>query len=106
MNKTYIIKGYVYGNYWGGGRGAYPSEKLEGKNKSYLLKKAQKMLDNGSLDSGMGYESLIGAILDVGTITTTSIKDKIFENEEWEVIYLGGEGMKDEEWDFLENVNI
>ena len=68
MIKKFRSKGLAYGKYWGGGEGAYQAEELTGETKEELLEKANTMLTDGSLDSGMGYESLIGAILDVSTI--------------------------------------
>lgn len=99
MNKEYTITGLVLGNCWGGGEVAYESEKLRGKDKSYLIRKAKKMLDNGSLDSGMGYESLIGAWLRIRTITTTEIKGRAFERSDYEDMLIGN--LTDKQKSFL-----
>jgi hypothetical protein len=96
-------KGIVYGNYWGGGRGSYTAEKLEANTKEELLALANKMLDNGSLDAGMGYESLIGALLNITKITTIEIDGKHFVNKEYEMEFIGT--LTEEEEDFLEEVN-
>ena len=91
--------GLVHGNYWGGGKGAYKAEKLSADTKEELIEKATKMLDDGSLDSGMGYESLIGALLNI-TKTTTIIHDgKPFSNEETESEFIGD--LTEEQQDFL-----
>jgi hypothetical protein len=72
---TYSAKGYVYGKLWGGGAGSYKSKSLEGfDSKESLMIKAKEMLDDGSLDGGMGYEYLIGAILYIET-TDEEIED-------------------------------
>ena len=87
--KRYIATGYVLGKLWGGGEAAYPSEKIESVSKINLVKKAEKMLDDGSLDSGMGYENLIGAMLSIEEIDYRVIGGKDFSHSEYETIYVG-----------------
>jgi hypothetical protein len=94
-------KGIVLGNYWGGGKGSYTSKRIKANTLEELLTIATKMLDDGSLDSGMGYESLIGALLEVSTITTVLINDKEFINTETEIHFIGD--LSEEESEFLEN---
>jgi hypothetical protein len=94
----YRSTGLVFGNFWGGGRGTYPAVKLSADTKEELIKKATEGLD-GSLDSGMGYESLIGAILDITKITSITYGGKTFTNEEVEVEFIGELTEKDQ--DFL-----
>jgi len=89
MSKRYVAKGYVLGNYWGGGTGAYPARKVTGETKDAVLAEAKKKLDDGSLDSGMGYESLIGAILDIEEIETVTVDGKEFERSENEIEFIG-----------------
>jgi deoxyxylulose-5-phosphate synthase len=95
-------KGIVLGNYWGGGKGSYTAKRIKANTLEELLTIATKMLDDGSLDSGMGYESLIGASLEVSTITTVLINDKEFINTETEIHFIGD--LSEEESEFLENV--
>ena len=96
-------EGLVYGNYWGGGKGAYSARKLKADTLEELLKQANEGLDDGSLDRGMGYESLIGALLLVKTITTVIIKGKEFNNEETEEMFIGN--LTEQEQNFLiENI--
>ena len=89
--------GFVFGNYWGGGRGAYPSRKLTANTKEELLEQANSGLD-GSLDGGMGYESLLGALLDITTITTQIIDGKTFYHKENELEFIGDLTDDDEEF--------
>jgi hypothetical protein len=91
MNKKikYQAKGHVLGNMWGGGSGAYPTIKFQTDTKEELLKQANEALNDGSLDSGMGFESLIGAILDITAITTIDFEGKEFTNEEMESEFIG-----------------
>ncbi len=91
MKFTYLYsaKGYVYGNLWGGGRAAYPSKKLTGASIDEIRVKAEAMLKDGSLDSGMGYESLVGAVLEVTVIKGVTIKGEIFASESYEWLIVG-----------------
>lgn len=66
--------GVVLGNLWGGGRGYYPAAIIAGEFErgEEITMEAAKMLDTGALDSGMGYESLMGAVLAIEEIERTS----------------------------------
>lgn len=94
----YESTGLVYGNYWGGGQGAYKARSLSSDSKEELLKQAEEGL-NGSLDGGMGYESLIGAILNITKTTTINIDGKEFVNKEYETEFIGD--LTEEQIDFL-----
>jgi hypothetical protein len=96
----YRSTGYVLGNYWGGGKGAYAAKKLSSEiSKEDLIEQNRNALNNGSLDSGMGYESLIGAGLYIETLTEIEHNGKTFSNSEFEYVSIG-ELTNDEE-DFL-----
>ena len=104
--KTYKSSGIVYGNFWGGGEGAYQAENLPYKRDPYkskkaLLKEATEMLD-GRLDSGMGYESLIGAMLEIEEIETIKKNGKQFTRSEFETVFIGD--LTDKQKDFLESI--
>lgn len=92
------LTGFVLGHLWGGGEGSYPCTKLSADTKEELIKKATEGLD-GSLDSGMGFESLIGALLVITTTTTIIHDGKPFTNEETEEEFIGD--LTDEQRDFL-----
>lgn len=98
--KTYEITGVVYGNLWGGGEGAYPSRPLQGDNLAELTKKAKKMLKDGSLDGGMGYESLNGAYLNIETKTIKTIDGDEFINKKYDDMFIGK--LSDKVKDFLQ----
>ena len=85
----FTASGFVHGNSWGGGEGAYASEKLQEETKEKLLNKAKEMLADGSLDDGMGYESLIGARLDIIKHTILTVNGKEYENKEYSREYIG-----------------
>lgn len=61
--KRYSAKGFVYGNNWGGGHCGYPSRFLCASSFKEIKEQAIKGVEDGSLNSGMGLESLIGAVL-------------------------------------------
>ena len=89
MNKTYISSGLVYGKLWGGGFGAYPASKLEANTLKELLTIAKKDLKSGALDSGMGFDGLKGALLNITEIETQTIKGKLFQRSEYLSEFIG-----------------
>ena len=101
MNEkfSYDSTGLVFGNFWGGGSGSYKARSLHAETLEDLLKQATDGLD-GSLDSGMGFESLIGAMLDITKTTTIIVNEKLFSNEEpLEPVFIGE--LTDEQKEFL-----
>ena len=103
MEKSvqFTAKGQVLGKLWGGGEGVYPTIKFTGDSKEEILEKANAALNDGSMDSGMGYESLIGAILVVKETTKIIVEGKVFTNDEYEDITIGK--LKDDQLQFLED---
>ena len=90
METKYSAQGSVIGNLWGGGKGIYVSKRLKNyDSKEELIKDLNKMLDDGSLDDGMGFESLTGAVLTITTKTSTLIDNKVFTNYEDEFLTIG-----------------
>ena len=98
QTEKWKSEGLVFGNYWGGGRGSYTARKLHADTKEELIEQANIGLD-GSLDAGMGYDSLIGAILNITKVTTKWIDDKPFINKESELEFVGD--LTEEQQDFL-----
>jgi hypothetical protein len=102
INEYFSSRGLVYGNYWGGGKGAFASKKLKGfTSKEELIKRAEEMLKDGSLDGGMGYESLIGAGLIIEKVKSIQVEEEEYTNYSEEIEYIGN--MTPEEIEFLEN---
>ena len=66
--KEYKASGWVLGNCWGGGKVWYQSNKYQSKTLKGIEKEIQKGIENGSIDSGMGFESILGAIIDITEI--------------------------------------
>lgn len=96
---TYKATGIVLGNYWGGGSGGYKAETLTANSLTELEQQILAGIKDGSLDSGMGYESLIGAVMDIETIDTREIDGKIFVAIEQETNCYGD--LSEEQQDFL-----
>ena len=90
----------MLGNYWGGGRGSYGARPLKNfKTKKALIKEATKMFNDGSLDSGMGFESLVVAVIEITKRTRIEVEGKYYYREDSELEFLG-EG-DEEAVDFL-----
>ena len=102
MSKEYESKGIVIGNNWGGGVSGYAANQYFSNNKSKILKTLRENFKSGALDGGMGFESLIGAIVTVTTIETLIIKGKKFVARQDEEVRFGNK-MTDSEVEFLED---
>lgn len=90
ISKIFNSTGFVFGKFWGEGKGSYEAEKLRGfSSEKDLLKEARRQLKSGSLDSGMGYQKLIGAILEIEEKSTTIINDREFTNSEFSYKFIG-----------------
>ena len=85
---SYSSTGLVYGTFWGGGEGAYGARELQADTKKDLIKQANDGLD-GSLDSGMGFERLIGALLNVEKTTTIVVDGKLFHAADCDIAFIG-----------------
>ena len=86
---TFTATGVVLGNYWGGGKGAYAARTLSANSEEELIKLAEQGIKDGSLDSGMGYQSLVGAALTITKTTRVEIDGKPFFNREHNDVLIG-----------------
>ncbi len=100
--KTFTANGFVYGKFWGGGYGAYESRVLKAKTKKELLKLAEQGLKDGSLDSGMGFDGLKGAVLNIIETETLIINRKEFNSNESSSEFIGD--LTEKEKDFLNEI--
>lgn len=100
MQIKFKSTGIVLGNLWGGGEAMYTAKPLQADTEKELIDKAKTMLNDGSLDAGMGFESLTGARLNIIKISTIVQGGKEFINEETYPIVIG-ENLTEEEKDFL-----
>ena len=99
MSKEYIASGLVYGKLWGGGFGAYESREVRAITKAKLLSQAKKDLKSGALDSGMGFEYLKGALLNIKEVETINIKGKEYTRADYIDEFIGD--LTEKEQDFL-----
>ena len=97
--KTYKLSGIVYGKLWGGGYGAYPAEKLNSNDRETIIKEAKKLLRSGGLDSGMGFEYLKGAYLNIEEIEKIEKGGKEYKRSDFEGLFIGD--LTEKEQDFL-----
>ena len=89
MVKEYRSTGYVYGKLWGGGEGSYPAFPLSNISRIELIAEAIKGVKEGWLDSGMGYECLLGALLAIEEIETIEVNSKEYSRSEFEIEFIG-----------------
>lgn len=99
-NVKYIAKGLVYGICWGGGEGAYHSKTIVSSSMEDLTKKIMEGIEDGSLDKGMGYERLIGALMRITIKTTIVIDGEDYVNESHANQFFGS--LNEKQQDFLE----
>lgn len=95
----FYSSGLVYGQYWGGGEGAYEARQFTGDTKESIIEKVKAALADGSLDSGMGYQKLLGALIDIEEVTTIEVDGKKFTNREYHSEFIGD--LNEEQQDFL-----
>jgi len=99
MNTTFSASGIVLGNTWDGGSGGYNTVQITADTKEELLKIANEKLNDGSLDSGMGFQRLIGAKLMITKTETIVFEGKLFTHQESEIEMIGD--LTDSQIDFL-----
>jgi len=85
----YKANGIVLGNCWGGGVGAYDANEMEATNRASLVKHIENGIENSLLDGGMGFQSLIGAIMIIETIDSRIIDGKEFIACDYESEFFG-----------------
>lgn len=93
--KTYTSDGVVWGDLWLGGKGGYTAQTVTATTRQKLLAKVKKMLDDGSLDAGMGFASLYGAFLTIKATDTKIINGKEYTHTDFDYVVIGN--LTDEE---------
>lgn len=102
MDKEYIIKGICIGYPWGNNTlYGYESETYKGTDLNILMDKINHDIKNGSIDSGFGFEKVIGAILNKKTIWHLISDNKDFKHEDNEIIESFIEDIKESDKDFF-----
>lgn len=89
MKNEFKAKGMVLGNLWGGGKGAYPTIEVAADSREEVHDLIKLHLGSGALDSGMGFESLIGAVMIVVKTTRIEVDGLPFSNRQEEVELFG-----------------
>ena len=89
----YHSSGFVLGQLWGGGKGGYPTRTFSADSLEELLELNKAALADGSLDSGMGFERLLAAKLNITTETSVVIEGEVFTNKQYDFEYIGDEEM-------------
>lgn len=92
--------GLVYGNYWEGGSGSYPSISFQNDSYEGLIAEANKALANENIDSGMGFKSILGAFLEITCITSVEIESYEFKHTSVDTKFIGD--LTEEQQAFLE----
>lgn len=82
LKYKYNANGYVLGNLWGGGKGYYPARQYSNTSLVKLKQIIKKDFKSGALDSGMGYEKLTGALMNITVISSRKIGKKIYTNND------------------------
>lgn len=98
--EVWDANGLVYGRDWEFNYGTYPSISFQNDTYEGLLAEASKALANDSIDSGMGFESILGALLEITCITSIEIEEHTFVNNEVTIEFLGD--LTEEQQVFLE----
>lgn len=96
---TYKATGIVLGNLWGSGIGSYPTCEIRATNRASLIQQIENGIEDGSLDSGMGFESLVGAVMTIDEIDSQKIDGKTFIAHNYENEMFGD--LTEEQEDFL-----
>jgi hypothetical protein len=90
VRKKYSATGTVLGHCWGGGKAYYPTVPLSDFASLKALKdEAKKKLKDNTLDSGMGFEALKGAVLTVKTRYIVCLEGQDFHRDEYSDITIG-----------------
>lgn len=85
LKYQYTSKGIVIGNCWGGGVVGYKATSYTDNSYKKIKARIAEGFNNGSLDSGMGFENLIGYKLTIKKETIT--KDNFIKTDYIECNY-------------------
>jgi hypothetical protein len=87
----YHSSGNVLGQLWGRQSAFYPTRTFSADSLEELLELNKAALADGSLDSGMGFERLLAAKLNITTETSVVIEGEVFTNNQYHHEYIGDE---------------
>lgn len=93
----YQANGIVLGRLWGGGLGSYRAQDYAGfKNLGDLKEVIKKDFESDALDSGFGFEKLVGARMGIDKRTVKIIDGDRYVNIKHEIFELGDMSKYDE----------
>ncbi len=96
---SYVAKGYVLGIDWFGSKCAYPTRAVKGSSIEEIESNINQMIESNILDNGMGFQSLIGALMVFRTTTEIYIDELRFVNNQYHDNFYGK--LSDDEKNFL-----
>ena len=100
-NVHFEAAGLCLGNLWGGGKAIYRTEQYSSDKIETLIDEITKDIESGAIDSGMGFESIKGALMQITTIRTIFVDGRKFTSEEVDYSFFGN--LDEEEMSFLED---
>jgi len=80
LGSKYSAWGICVGNLWGGGQGSFLTRHYHNDDLETMKKEIQKDLRSGTIDSGMGFESMIRATMVIQKVTSIKYKEEIFKS--------------------------
>lgn len=92
----YEANGKVLGKLWGGGFGGYPARNYTNSDKEALIEEIKKDYESSALDSGMGFELLVAAVMTITTVECVEIDGKKYVSRDIEEITFGDNKYVDE----------
>ena len=97
--EVWKATGLVYGRNWEFTYNVYPSISFQNDSYEGLIAEANEALANESIDSGMGFESILGAMLNITCTTFIEIEENTFVNYEETIEFIGN--LTEEQQEFL-----
>ena len=85
----YNANGVVLGNLWVVEKAWYPARIYGGTNFTLMYSEIKEDFESGALDSGMGFESLEGAMMVIVKLTVIEYKGKEFVNKSSRKMWFG-----------------
>lgn len=86
ISKTFRAQGYIFGYLWAGGVASYPTSYgvFRAGSLEELRAAIRAAIESGSIDQ-FGFESLIGAVMLISTVSAVEVEGKNFMREDSEI---------------------
>lgn len=89
VSTKYFADGYCWGRLWGGGEGGYEATQYEASNLETLREMINTGIKDGTIDGGMGFERMLGALMNIRQVSVIEIVgSEFFSGEYKRVSYL------------------